>query len=163
MNGRVTVREARRADGPTIVQFIRELAAYEREPEAAKAGVADIEAALFGDRPRVFGLIAEIDGAPAGFAVYFSNFSTWTGRHGVYLEDLYVREDRRGGGAGAALLARLARIARDEGCARLEWSVLDWNAPAIDFYRALGAAAMTDWTVYRVTGAAMEALAARDR
>jgi GNAT superfamily N-acetyltransferase len=157
----VIVRPARREDAPLIVAFIKELAAYEREPETAKASVVDIEAALFGAAPKAFGLIAEADGAPVGFAVYFFNFSTWTGRHGVYLEDLYVREDARGQGAGAALLSMLARIAVDKGCARLEWSVLDWNAPAIAFYESLGAEAMSEWTVYRVTGDKLVTLAAR--
>lgn len=155
------VRAARREDAPLIVELIRELAAYEREPDAAKASVADIEAALFCAAPKAFGLIAETDGAPLGFAIYFFNFSTWTGRHGVYLEDLYVRESARGLGAGAALLARLARIAIDAGCARLEWSVLDWNAPAIAFYESLGAQAMSEWTVYRMTGEKLAALARR--
>jgi GNAT superfamily N-acetyltransferase len=158
---KLSVRAAERADAPLIVQFIKELATYEREPEAAKAGVANIEAALFCSAPKVFGLIAEAGGAPVGFAVYFFNFSTWTGRHGVYLEDLYVREDARGKGAGAALLAMLARIAIDKGCARLEWAVLDWNAPAIAFYESLGAQAMNEWTVYRMTGEKLAALARR--
>lgn len=158
-----SVRPAARADAPLIVRLIQELAAYERAPDEAKASAGDIEEALFCAAPRVFALIAEDGGAVVGFALYFFNFSTWTGKPGVYLEDLYVREEARGRGAGAALLARLARIAEENGCARLEWSVLDWNAPAIDFYRALGAEPMSDWTVYRMTGATLRALAERSR
>jgi diamine N-acetyltransferase len=153
------IRDAARADAPLIVQLIRELALYERAPDAAKAGVADIEKALFGANPKVHALIAEWNGEAAGFAVYFFNFSTWTGKHGVYLEDLFVREAARGQGIGKALLVRLAAIARDNDCARLEWSVLDWNEPAIRFYTSLGAKAMKEWTVYRVEGAGLETLA----
>ena len=155
----LTIREAGRADAPLIVELIRALALYERAPEAAKASLADIERALFCDHPKVHALIAELNGEAAGFAVYFFNFSTWTGKHGVYLEDLFVRETARGKGIGKALLARLAAIARKHHCARLEWSVLDWNEPAIGFYKSLGAKAMDEWTVYRVEGAALSALA----
>lgn len=155
----LNIRDAARADAPLIVQLIRELALYERAPDAAKAGAADIEKALFGANPKVHALIAEWNGEAAGFAVYFFNFSTWTGKHGVYLEDLFVREAARGSGIGRALLARLAGIAREKDCARLEWSVLDWNEPAIGFYKALGAKPMDEWTVYRVEGAALEKLA----
>jgi len=155
----LTIREAARADAPLIIDLIRELALYERAPDAAKASLADIETALFGAKPEVHALIAEWNGAAVGFAVYFFNFSTWTGKHGVYLEDLFVRESARGQGIGKALLMRLAAIARERGCARLEWSVLDWNEPAIGFYRSLGAKAMDEWTVYRVEGEALSALA----
>lgn len=154
------LRGAAAADSPLIVSLIRELAVYERAPEAAKASVADIDKALFGANPKVHALIAEWDGEAVGFAVYFFNFSTWTGKHGLYLEDLFVRESVRGKGVGKALLARLAAIAREMDCARLEWSVLDWNEPAIGFYRSLGAKPMDEWTVYRVEGAALDTLAA---
>ncbi len=154
-----TIRDAVRADAPLIVELVRELALYERAPDAAKASLADIEAALFGAHPKVHALIAETGGAAAGFAVYFFNFSTWTGRHGVYLEDLFVRESARGQGIGKALLARLAQIAIEKNCARVEWAVLDWNEPAIGFYKSLGAKAMNEWTVYRVDGGALAALA----
>ena len=155
----LAIREAARADAPLIVKLVRELAAYEREPDAARATVADVERALFGPHPKVHALIAEWNGAAAGFAVYFFNFSTWTGRHGVYLEELYVRDSARGRGIGKALLVRLARIARANDCARVEWSVLDWNEPAIGFYKSLGAAPMDAWTVYRVEGDALARLA----
>jgi GNAT superfamily N-acetyltransferase len=153
------IRDAVPADAALILDLIRELALYERAPEAAKATLADIERALFGDHPKVQALIAEWDGAPVGFAVYFFNFSTWTGRHGVYLEDLFVREAARGRGVGKALLVRLAQIARAKNCARLEWAVLNWNEPAIGFYKSLGAKAMDEWTVYRMEGAALDTLA----
>lgn len=154
-----TIRDALRTDAPLIVELVLELALYERAPDAAKASLADIEAALFGAHPKVHALIAETGGAAAGFAVYFFNFSTWTGRHGVYLEDLFVRESARGQGIGKALLARLAQIAIEKNCARVEWAVLDWNEPAIGFYRALGAAALDDWTTFRLTGDALARVA----
>lgn len=157
----LTIRSAVRADAPLIVQLVRELAIYEREPDAAKASVADMETALFGANPKVYALIAEGDGAPVGFAVYFFNFSTWTGKHGIYLEDLFVRESARGQGIGKALLVRLAQIARKNDCARFEWSVLDWNEPAIGFYKSLGAEVKDEWTVYRVEGPALEKLAGK--
>lgn len=158
----LTIRNAARGDAPLILDFIRDLALYERLADAVVASVADIDRALFGDHPKAFALIAEWDGAPCGFALYFFNFSTFAGRHGVYLEDLFVPESHRGRGVGKALLARLARIAADNDCARLEWSVLDWNAPSIAFYRSLGAAPMDEWTVYRLAGAALAALADED-
>ena len=155
----LVIRDAVPADAPLIVELVRELALYERAPEAAKASVVDIDKALFGAQPKVHAMIADWNGAPAGFAVYFFNFSTWTGRHGVYLEDLFVRDSVRGRGVGKALLARLARIARENHCARLEWSVLDWNEPAIGFYKTLGAKPMDEWTVYRVEGETLARLA----
>ncbi len=155
----LTIREAAEEDAPVIVSLVRELAEYEREPQAAKASVADIEKALFGVHPKVHALISEWNGEPCGFAVYFFNFSTWTGRHGIYLEDLFVRESVRGKGAGKALLARLATIAVANGCARFEWSVLDWNEPAIGFYKSIGASPMNEWTVFRVEGDALAKLA----
>ena len=136
---------------PVIAALIRELATYEREPEAAKATDDDLRAALFGPNPAAFCHVAELNGEVVGLAVWFLNYSTWTGKHGIYLEDLFVRPAARGTGLGKALLSRLVEIARERGYARVEWSVLDWNTPAADFYRALGARPMDDWTVWRLT------------
>ena len=155
----VRVREAGPDDLATIHGFILDLAAYERLAHEAQATLTDLERDLFGPAPRVFCDIAEIDGAPVGFALWFYNYSTFRGRHGIWLEDLFVRPERRGAGAGLALLKALARRCADEDLARLEWSVLDWNAPAIGFYDSLGALAMDEWTTRRLTGAALEALA----
>jgi GNAT superfamily N-acetyltransferase len=149
------IRTAIPADVPIILRFIRELAEYEREPDAVVATEAMLHDSLFGPSPVASALIAEVDGAPAGFAVYFFNFSTWLGRPGLYLEDLYVTPAARGTGIGKQLLKHLARIAVDRGCGRMEWSVLDWNTPAIDFYRTMGAHPMSDWTVFRLTGDAL--------
>lgn len=155
----VVVRPAGPGDLATIHRFILDLAEYERLAHEVDATEADLARDLFGPSPRVFCDIAEIDGAPAGFALWFYNFSTFRGRHGIWLEDLFVRPEHRGAGAGLALLKALARRCRDEDLARLEWSVLDWNAPAIGFYDQLGALAMDEWTTRRLTGAALEALA----
>jgi GNAT superfamily N-acetyltransferase len=156
----LAIRAAAPADVPLVLRFVRELAAYEREPDAVVATEADFHAALFGPRPTAEAVIAEDGAQPLGFALFFHNFSTWTGKPGLYLEDLYVTPAARGRGVGKALLAHLARTAVDRGCARLEWAVLDWNEPAIAFYRSLGAVAMGEWTVNRVTGPALQALAA---
>lgn len=155
----VTIRAATRADAPTILRFVKELATYEREPDAVKATEADFDRVLFGERPYAEAVIAEEDGTPLGFALFFHNFSTWEGKPGVYLEDLYVTPEARGKGVGKLLLANLARIAVDRDCARLEWAVLDWNEPAINFYRSLDAVPMDEWTVNRVTGDALAKLA----
>jgi GNAT superfamily N-acetyltransferase len=154
-----TIRAARAGDEAIILSFIRELANYEKLSDAVVATEVDVNARLFGDHPRAFCDIAEADGVPAGLAVWFFNFSTFLGRHGLYLEDLFVRPKFRGTGIGKALLAGLARRAVAEGCGRLEWRVLDWNAPAIEFYKSLGAEPMSDWTVFRLTGSALERLA----
>ena len=154
------IRPATPADVPTILRFVRELAAFEREPDAVEATEADLHAALFGDSPAAEAVIAEA-AEPLGFALFFHNFSTWTGRRGMYLEDLYVTPSARGQGVGAGLLRHLARIALDRGCARFEWSVLDWNVDAVRFYRSLGAVGMEEWTVQRVEGAALVRLAER--
>jgi GNAT superfamily N-acetyltransferase len=154
-----TIRPASPADVPLILALVRELAEYEREPDAVEATEAMLADALFGARPAAEAVVAEADGRPAGFALWFHNFSTWTGRRGLYLEDLYVRPAFRGRGVGRALLAHLAGVAVARGCARFEWSVLDWNAPAVGFYRALGAEPMDGWTVMRLRGPALEALA----
>ncbi len=155
------VRAATPEDVVTILGFIRDLAAFEREPDAVEASEATLAEALFGASPAAEAVIAEADGATVGFAVFFHNFSTWTGRRGVYLEDLYVTPQARGQGVGKALLQHLAALALDRGCARFEWSVLDWNADAIAFYRSIGAVAMDEWTVQRVSGEALARLAAR--
>jgi GNAT superfamily N-acetyltransferase len=141
--------------------FIRELAEYERLLHAVEASEADIARDLFGATPRAFCDIAELGGEPVGFALWFYNYSTFKGRAGIYLEDLFVRPTARGHGAGKALLRRLAQRCVDEGLGRLEWAVLDWNAPAIGFYDALGAEALKDWIVRRVTGEALARLAGR--
>ena len=156
------IRTAVPADVPTIRELIAELALYEREPEAAKATEEQLHRALFGEQPAVYALMAEDDatGAVVGFAVYFLNFSTWTGVHGIYLEDLFVRPEARGGGHGTALLRELARIACERGYARVEWSVLDWNEPSIAFYKSLGAVPQDEWTTMRLTGEALAQLGA---
>ncbi len=150
-----TIRAAKPEDSQTIMQFVHELAIYEKEPDAVKATAAHMSQALFCDAPKAFCLIAEIDGRPVGFALYFYSFSTWLGQHGIYLEDLYVNPSARGLGAGKALLKELAKIAVAENCGRVEWSVLDWNTPAIDFYKAAGALPQDEWTVYRLSGSAL--------
>lgn len=153
------MRPAVPTDSALIYQFVRDLAEYEKLLDAVVATQDDVIAALFGENPRAFCDIAEIDGAPVGFALWFYNFSTFVGRHGIYLEDLFVRPEARGSGAGKALLAGLARRCLDENLGRLEWAVLDWNAPSIAFYDSLGAAAMDEWIVRRMTGEALARLA----
>ena len=155
----VTIRSAVASDSALILQFIRDLAEYEKLLDSVEATEGNVTAALFGENPRAFCDIAEIDGDPVGFALWFYNFSTFVGRHGIYLEDLFVRPEARGSGAGKALLANLARRCVDENLGRLEWSVLDWNAPSIAFYDSLGAAAMDEWIVRRMTGDALRKLA----
>ncbi len=153
------IRNARVADVPVIRDMIRELAEYEKVPGEARATEEQLREALFGERPAVFAHIAESeDGEPVGFAVWFLSFSTWRGAHGIYLEDLYVRPGARGGGHGKALLAELARTCVERGYERLEWSVLDWNTPALDFYRSVGAVSMDEWTVNRLTDDALRKL-----
>jgi GNAT superfamily N-acetyltransferase len=156
---RFTIREATGADVPLILRFIRELAEYERLAHEVVATEEGLRQSLFGPTPRAEVLIGEIDGEPAGFALFFHNFSTFLGRPGIYLEDLYVRPAARGRGLGRALLGRLAWIACERGCGRLEWAVLDWNEPAMRFYRALGAARLDDWRVFRIAGDALVRLA----
>ena len=156
----IAIRPATPDDVALILGLVRELAVYEREPDAVVATEAMLHKALFETRVAE-SLIAELDGKPVGFALFFHNFSTWTGKPGIYLEDLYVTPDARGAGAGKALLRHLAGIALDRDCGRFEWSVLDWNTPAIDFYRAMGAEAMEEWTVQRVSGDALRKLAGR--
>lgn len=157
----VTIRQAIPADIDLIHGFILALADYEKLAHEVRADKAMLARYLFGDRPMAEVLIAEHVGEPVGFALFFHNFSTFEGRPGIYLEDLFVKPEARGLGAGRTLLARLAQLAIERGCARLEWAVLDWNQPAIDFYRSLGARGMDDWTVNRVDGAALVKLAGR--
>ena len=155
------IRSATPADVGTILRFVRELAAFEREPDAVEATEPMLAEALFGEKPAAEALIAENEHGPLGFALFFHNFSTWTGRRGLYLVDLYVTPDARGQGVGGALLSHLAGVALDRGCARFEWSVLDWNADAIAFYRKVGAVGMEDWTIQRMSGDALAKLAGR--
>ncbi len=147
------------ADVPLLLRFIRDLAVYEKLAHEVVATEDGLRRTLFGERPYAAALIARLDGVPAGFALYFHNYSTFLGKPGLYLEDLFVEPGQRGKGIGRALLQRLAAIALERGCGRVEWAVLDWNAPSIAFYRALGASAMDDWTVFRLEGAALRALA----
>ena len=155
----LSIRPANSDDLPLIAQFIRDLAEYERLAHEVRFDEAVLEDRLFGARPYAEVLIGEIDGAPQGFALFFHNFSTFEGQPGVYLEDLFVRPGARGSGLGKMLLAQLAVIALERDCARVEWSVLDWNDPAIAFYKALGAKPMDEWTVMRVDGDALGTLA----
>ena len=145
------IRTATEADLPIVLSLIRELAEYERAPDAVVATEPGLREVLFGATPSAKVLLALDEGEPVGFAVYFHNFSTWLGRPGLYLEDLFVRPEKRGKGYGRALLERLAQIAKERGCGRMEWAVLDWNEPAIQFYRKLGAQPMDEWTVFRLT------------
>jgi len=156
----VTLRFATVEDTGVILELIRDLAEYERLSHEVVADEARIREGLFGDRRVAEALIAEDGGAAVGFALFFHNFSTFLGRPGIYLEDIYVRPAARGRGIGKALLVKLAKIAVERGCGRMEWSVLNWNAPAIGFYRGLGATAMDEWTVFRLAGSALEDLAA---
>ena len=158
----LSIRPATIDDVPLIRALIGELAEYERLADAAVASDADLRAQLFGERPAAEVLIGEVDGEPAGFALFFHNFSTFLGKRGLYLEDLFVRPAARGAGLGKHLMAALARIAVQRDCGRFEWSVLDWNAPAIGFYRTLGAVGMDEWTVQRLEGEALHALASHD-
>jgi GNAT superfamily N-acetyltransferase len=157
----VTIRPARSGDAATVLRFVQELAEYEREPDAVVATERMMDEALFGATPKAEALIADVDGVAVGFALFFHTFSTWTGRQGIWLEDLYVTPDARGSGAGKALVRAIAGICLDRGCPRFEWWVLDWNEPAIGFYRSIGAEAMDEWTTQRVTGDALAKLAGR--
>ena len=153
------IRHATPADVPEIHRMIRELAEYEKSLDEARASEEQLHEALFGERPAAFAHIAETgDGEVAGFSLWFLNFSTWRGVHGIYLEDLFVRPGLRGGGYGKALLTELARICVERGYERLEWSVLDWNTPSINFYKSLGAKPQDEWTVYRLTDEALTQL-----
>ncbi len=148
---RFQIRSAHVEDVPIILQLIRDLATYERARNEVTATEEQLVDVLFGERPAAEVLLAFERQSPVGFAVFFHNFSTWLGRPGLYLEDLFVKPDKRGKGYGRALLVELAKIARERGCGRMEWAVLDWNEPAINFYRTLGAKPMDEWTVFRLT------------
>ena len=158
----IAIRPATPDDVPLIRQLIVELAEYERMRDAAVATDAALREQLFGAQPVAEVLLGEVDGQPAGFALFFHNFSTFLGQRGLYLEDLFVRPQFRGAGLGKHLMATLARLAVQRGCGRFEWSVLDWNTPSIGFYRSIGAVGMDEWTVQRLQGDALHALAARD-
>jgi GNAT superfamily N-acetyltransferase len=159
VSGEITIRPATRSDLPRILAFIRELAVYEHLEHEVVASEAEVGAALFGPLPAAEVVFACLDGTPVGFALFFHNFSTFLGRPGIYLEDLYVLPEARGLGIGKRLLAWLARTALERGCARLDWAVLDWNEPSIGFYRSLGAVALDEWITYRLAGEALERLA----
>ena len=158
----MAVRRARPDDVPVVVSLVHELATYEREPEAVVATEQHLRDALFGDNPKAFCHVAEDDtGEVVGLAVWFLNFSTWLGTHGIYLEDLFVRPEARGAGHGRELLTELGRIAVEQGYGRVEWAVLDWNEPAQGFYASLGAKPQDDWTVWRLTGDSLKTLGTR--
>jgi GNAT superfamily N-acetyltransferase len=155
----VSLRSATAADVPQILAYIQGLAEYEKLSHACVATEESLRQTLFGPRPYAEVILGEFDGKPAGFALFFHNYSTFRAAPGIYLEDLYVLPERRGHGVGKALLKELAKLAVERGCARLEWSVLDWNTPAIDFYKSLGAEPQDEWTIFRVTGQALSDLA----
>jgi GNAT superfamily N-acetyltransferase len=159
---RLRLRPATAEDVPTILGFIRELAEYEREPNAVVATEGDLLRDGWGQTPRFVALIAEYDSVAAGFALYFTTYSTWRGHHGIWLEDLYVTPALRSQGIGKALLARVARIAVEQGCPRMEWSVLNWNEPSIAVYRHVGAIVMSDWRIMRLADEPLKELAACD-
>ncbi len=159
---RISIRPATPADVPLILTFIRELATYEKLSHLVVATEQDFHGALFGAKPVIEAVMASLDGEPVGYALFFPNFSTFLGKPGLYLEDLYVRPEARGFGAGRALLEHLAQIAVERGWGRFEWSVLDWNEPSILFYKKMGATAMDEWTIFRMTGEALKKLALGD-
>jgi GNAT superfamily N-acetyltransferase len=159
----LNIRPATPADVPQILAFIRDLATYEREPDAVHATEADLRRDGFGSSPRFHCLIGEWDNVPAGFALYFHNYSTWRGRHGIHVEDLFVLPEHRGRGIGKALLTRVAAIAVEEGCHRLQWDVLEWNTSAIGFYEQMGATMMKEWRTMRVNHEALPSLAAQSK
>ncbi len=161
MTSACNIREARPGDESLLLGLIRELAVYEQLEHEVIADESLLSAALFSPEPTAHAIIAEYKGEPAGFALYFFNFSTFLGRPGLYLEDLFVREPLRGHGIGKALLLHLATLAHQRGCGRMEWSVLDWNQPAIDFYQSLGAVPMEEWTVFRLDREGLEGLVGR--
>jgi GNAT superfamily N-acetyltransferase len=151
----MTVRPVRPGDVPALVGLVRELAEYERALDEVRLTEQQLTASLFGEAPALFGHVAEVDGEVVGLALWFLNFSTWRGTHGIYLEDLYVRPEHRGSGLGRELLRTLAAVCAERGWSRLEWSVLDWNTPSIEFYKAAGAVPMDEWTVFRLTDDAL--------
>jgi len=160
--GGFRIREAAVSDAATVVGFIHALAAYERLSHECVATEGAIRETLFGERPAAEVILAELEGRPVGMALYFQNYSTFLARPGIYLEDLFVLPEFRGRGFGRALLLHVGRLAKARGCGRFDWSVLDWNTPSIEFYRSLGAVPLTEWTVMRVTGEALDRLAAME-
>ncbi|MSW74842.1 MAG: GNAT family N-acetyltransferase [Actinobacteria bacterium] len=154
----MSIRDARIEDVPQILQLIHDLALYEKAPEEVHATVADLEQALFSDTPHVFAHVVEVDEKVIGIAIWFLNYSTWQGKHGIYLEDLYIDPQYRGQGYGLLMLKHLAKICVDRGYGRFQWWVLDWNSPSIEFYKSQGAVAMDEWTVYRVSGSDLDKL-----
>ena len=162
MNERLHIRPTTTDDVPLILDFIRALAEYEKLPHEVVADEATLRDELFGARPVAECVIAEYDNAPVGFALFFHNFSTFVGKRGLYLEDLFVKPEMRSQGIGKALLVYLAQLARSRNCGRFEWAVLDWNEPSINFYKSLGAKPMNEWTVYRLTGETLDALSSKN-
>ncbi len=156
----MTIRSARREDVPAILRLIKDLALYEKAPHEVRATETEIERTLFGEGANAFAHVAEVDGEVIGIAIWFLNYSTWLGKPGIYLEDLYVDPAHRGAGHGLALLTTLAKICVERGYERLQWWVLDWNSPAIEFYKSLGAVPMDEWTVFRLSGDALKSLGA---
>ena len=146
------IRAAKVEEVPIILNLIKDLAEYEKAPDEVEANESDLVATIFAENPKVFCDVVEVDGETVGMAIWFLNYSTWQGKHGIYLEDLFIKPEFRGRGYGKALLQHLAAICNERGYGRFQWWVLDWNSPAIEFYRALGAEAMSEWTVYRVSG-----------
>jgi len=156
------IREAKQADSSAIMQLIHDLAVYEKAPEQVETNENEIAAALFADQPKVFANVIEVDSQVVGIAIWFLNFSTWQGKHGIYLEDLYIKPEYRGNGYGLAMLKYLAALCVERGYGRFQWWVLDWNTPAIEFYKSQGAIAMDEWTVYRVSGENLKKLGSAD-
>ena len=152
------IRPARRDEVGIVLQLIHDLAVYEKAPNEVEATEKELLETIFSSEPKVFCDLVEVDGEIAGMAIWFLNYSTWQGKHGIYLEDLFIKPEYRGRGYGKALLKHLAKICDDKGYGRFQWWVLDWNSPAIEFYRSLGAVAMDEWTVYRVSGQALKEL-----
>ncbi|AXH14649.1 GNAT family N-acetyltransferase [Malaciobacter mytili] len=156
---KIILREATINDSQTIFNFVKELAIYEKAEHEVKTSVKQVEESVFGKDSVTYAIICELDNKPIGMALYFFNYSTWLGRNGIYLEDLYVSPQYRGVGAGKALLKKLAQIAVEKKCGRIDWQVLDWNKPSIDFYDSIGAKGLTEWIPYRLTGEALEEFA----
>ena len=152
------IRPAKREEVGAVLQLIHDLAHYEKAPNEVEATEKELLSTIFSEEPKVFCDVVEVDGEIAGMAIWFLNYSTWQGKHGIYLEDLFIKPEYRGRGYGKALLQHLARICEEKGYGRFQWWVLDWNSPAIEFYRSLGAVAMDEWTVYRVSGQALKDL-----
>ncbi|BBN83897.1 GCN5 family N-acetyltransferase [Pseudoalteromonas sp. A25] len=155
----IQIRPAEKSDAATILSFIKDLAVYEKEPDAVFNTVSDIEDKLFCEHPTAHAVICEQAAEAIGFAVYFYNYSTWLGKHGLYLEDLFVAPEKRGNGAGKAIMQYLAQLALKNDCGRFEWVVLDWNKPAIDFYDSIGAKPQSEWIIYRLCGDELKAFA----